>query len=97
MNFLACALYKNFNGLAIKDNFEESIDDASLQEGLANYVLVNENEEQIEFADVENERYITVTEERLQLHARSETDLIIAMAEVEARCTSAVMYLAKTI
>lgn len=93
----ARALYKNFNGLAIKDNFEESIDDASLQEGLANYVLVNENEEQIEFADVENERYITVTEERLQLHARSETDLIIAMAEVEARCTSAVMYLAKTI
>ena len=93
----ACALYKNFNGLAIKDNFEESIDDASLQEGFANYVLVNENEEQIEFADVENERYITVTEERLQLHARSETDLIIAMAEVEARCTSVVMYLAKTI
>ena len=93
----ACALYKNFNGFAIKKNFEASTDDASLQEGLANYALVNENEEQIEFADVENARYITVTEEKLQLHARSEAELAIAMAEVEARCTSAVMYLAKTV
>ena len=93
----ACALYKNFNGLATKDNFEASTDDASLQEGLANYVLVNENEEQIDFADVENERYIIVTEDKLQLHARSEAELAIAMAEVEARCTSAVMYLAKTV
>ena len=93
----ACALYKNFNGLAIKENFEASTDDASLQEEFANYALVNENEEQIEFADVENERYVTVTKEKLQLHARSEAELAIAMAEVEARCTSAVMYLAKTV
>ena len=93
----ARALYKNFNGLAIKESFEERRDDPSLQEGLANYALVNESEEQVEFVDVENERYITVTEERLQLHARSETELTIAMAEIEAQCTSAVMYLAKTI
>lgn len=93
----ACALYKNFNGLAIKENFEASTDDASLQEGLANYALVKENEKQIEFADVENERYVRVTEDKLQLHARSEAELAIAMAEVEARCTSAVMYLAKTV
>ena len=93
----ACALYKNFNGLTIKENFEASTADASLQEGLANYALVKANEEQLEFADVENERYITVTEDRLQLHARSETELAIAMAEVEACCTSAVMYLAKTV
>ena len=93
----ARALYKNFNGLAIKENFEEQTDDASLQEGLTNYALVNENEQQVEFVDVENERYITVTEERLQVHARSETELTIAMAEVEVQCTSAVMYLAKTI
>ena len=58
---------------------------------------MNENAEQIEFADVENERYITVTEEKLHLHARSEAELVIAMAEVEARCTSAVLYLAKTV
>lgn len=93
----ARALYKNFNGLAIKESFEEQTDDASSQEGLTNYALVNENEQQVEFVDVENERYITVTEERLQLHARSEAELTIAMAEVEAQCTSAVMYLAKTI
>ena len=93
----ARALYKNFNGLAIKENFEESTDETPLQEGLVNYALVNENEEQIEFADVENERYITVTEERLQLHARSEAELAIAMEQVEAHCTSSVMYLAKTI
>jgi len=93
----ARALYKNFEGLAIKENFEESTDDLSLQERLANYVLVSENEEQIEFVDQANERYITVTEDRLQLHARSEAELVIAMAEVEAQCTSAVMYLAKTI
>ena len=93
----ARALYKNFNGLAIKENFEESTDETPLQAGLANYALVNENEKQIEFADVENERYITVTKERLQLHARSEAELAIAMEQVEAHCTSAVMYLAKTI
>ena len=93
----ARALYKNFNGLAIKESFEERRDDPSLQERLANYTLVNESEEQVEFVDVENERYITVTEERLQLHARSEAELTIAMTEIEAQCTSAVMYLAKTI
>ena len=93
----ARALYKNFNGLAIKKSFEAHRDDASSREGLTNYALVNESEKQVEFVDVENERYITVTEERLQLRARSETELTIAMAEVEAQCTSAVMYLAKTI
>lgn len=93
----ARALYKNFNGLAIKKSFKEQPDDTSLQKGLTNYALVNENEDQVEFVDVENERYIRVTEERLQLHARSKAELTIAMAEVEAQCTSAVMYLAKTI
>lgn len=93
----ARALYKNFNGLEIIETFKEQTDNASLQEGLTNYALVNESDEQVEFVDVENERYITVTEERLQLHARSEAELTIAMAEVETQCTSAVMYLAKTI
>ena len=93
----ARALYKNFNGLKIKERFKGQRDDTSSEEDLTNYALVNENEKQVEFVDVENERYITVTEERLQLHARSEAELTIAMAEVETRCTSAVMYLAKTI
>ena len=95
--FPAQALYKNFNGLAIKESFEEQTDKTSSQNGLLNYALVNESEEQVEFVDIENERYVRVTEERLQLHARSETELSIAMAEVEAKCTSALMYLAKTI
>ena len=93
----ARALYKNFNGLRIKERFKGQRDATSSEEGVANYALVNENEKQVELVDVENERYITVTEERLQLHARSEAELTIAMAEVETRCTSAVMYLAKTI
>ena len=93
----ARALYKNFNGLGIKKSFEARTDDTSLQDGLTNYALVNENEEQVEFVDVKNERYIKVTEERLQLHARSDAELTIAMAEVEAACRSAVLYLAKTI
>lgn len=93
----ARALYKNFNGLRIKESFEEHADGISSQNGLPNYTLVNESEEQIEYVDVENERYVRVTEERLQLHARSETELSIAMAEVEAQCRSALMYLAKTI
>ena len=88
----ARALYKNFNGLAIKQSFEERTDDTS-----SHYALVNESEEQVEFVDAENQRYITVTEERLQLHARSAAELTVAMAEVEAQCTSSVMYLAKTI
>ena len=93
----ARALYKNFNGLAIKENFEAQADKVPSQNGLRNYALVNESEEQIEFVDIENERYVRVTEERLRLHARSEAELSIAMAEVEAQCTSALMYLAKTI
>ena len=93
----ARALYKNFDGLAIKENFGESTDDMPSAEGFANYALVSESEEQIEFVDEENERCITVTEDRLQVHARSEAELEVAMAEVEAQCTSAVMYLAKTL
>ena len=93
----ARALYKNFNGLGIKKSFEARTGDMSLQGGLANYALLNESEELVEFVDVENERYIKVTEERLELHARSGAELIIAMAEVEAECESGVMYLAKTI
>ena len=93
----ARALYKNFNGLGIRKRFKARTDDTSQQDGLTNYALVNENEEQVEFVDVKNERYIRVTEERLQLHARSDAELTLAMAEVEAACRSGVLYLAKTI
>ncbi|MYK17566.1 hypothetical protein F4055_05260 [Candidatus Poribacteria bacterium] len=93
----ARALYKNFTGLAIKENFKEQTDKVASQNGLLNYALVSESEEQIEFIDIENERYVKITEERLQLHARSDTELRIAMTEIEAQCSSVLMYLAKTI
>ncbi len=93
----ARALYKNFTGLAIRENFKAQTDKGASQNGTLNYALVNESEKQIEFIDVENERYVKVTEERLQLHARSDAALRTAMAEVEAQCPSALMYLAKTI
>ena len=93
----ARALYKNFEGLAIKESFKGVTDDGALQKGLANYTLVSEDAEQVEFVDIENERYIMVTEEKLQLHARSGAELATAMAEIESQCTSAVMYLAKTV
>ena len=85
----ARALYKNFTGLAIKEHFKGQIGAKVSQNGDLNYALVNESEEQAEFVDVENERYIKVTEERLQLYTRSEAELSIAMAEVEAQCPSA--------
>ena len=93
----ARALYKNFTGLAIRENFKTQTDKGASQNGTLNYALVNESEAQIEFIDVENERYVKVTEERLQLHARSDAALRTAMTEVEAQCPSALMYLAKTI
>ena len=93
----ARALYKNFTGLAIKERFKAQTDEEVSQNGLLNYALVTESEEQVEFIDVENERYVKVTKERLQLHARSEAALNIAMAEVESQCPSALLYLAKTI
>ena len=93
----ARALYKNFTGLAITENFKGQTGAEASQNGDLNYALVTESEVQAEFIDVENERYIKVTEDRLQLHTRSEAELSIAMAEVEAQCPSALMYLAKTI
>ena len=83
----ARALYKNFNGMATREIFEA---------GTA-YVLAEETAEQVEFIDVTRECYITLTEERLQLHARSEAALTDAMEEIQELCEEALMYLAKSI
>ena len=83
----ARALYKNFNGMATREIFEA---------GTA-YVLAEETAEQVEFIDVTRECYITLTEERLQLHARSEAALADAMEEIQELCEEALMYLAKAI
>lgn len=83
----ARALYKNFNGMATREIFEA---------GTA-YVLAEETAEQVEFINVTRECYITLTEERLQLHARSEAALTDAMEEIQELCEEALMYLAKTV
>lgn len=82
----AKALYKNFDGLKIRDS-------------LINWKgqsLKKETETQLDFINRENELYITVTENRLQLHAENEEKLNTAMTNLEIHCQSAVMYLAKT-
>ena len=83
----ARALYKNFEGMATREIFE----------GAAAFVLAAETATQVEFVDVARELYITLTEERLQLHARSEEELIVAMEEIQELCEEALMYLAKTV
>ncbi len=83
----AKALYKNFEGLAIRDVFE-------VWEG---NTLQKETATQLDFFNVPQACYITVTENRLQLHAYSESELTAAMVELETHCQSALMYLAKTI
>lgn len=83
----AKALYKNFEGLAIRDAFD-------VWEGS---ILQKETETQLDFFNVPQACYITVTENRLQLHTYSETELTAAMAEIEEHCQSGLMYLAKTI
>ena len=83
----AKALYKNFEGLAIRDAFD-------VWEGS---ILQKETETQLDFFNVPQACYITVTENRLQLHAYSETELTAAMTEIEEHCQSGLMYLAKTI
>ena len=82
----AKALYKNFDGLAIKEVLNT----------LQGHTLEKETATQLDYFNEEQEFYITVTENRLQLHAHSEGELTVAMEELEAHCQSALMYLAKT-
>jgi len=83
----AKALYKNFNGLAIKDVLKEWQTDT----------LEIETDIQLDLFNQEQTLYITVTEDRVQLHTHSAEELTDAMESLEAHCESALMYLAKTI
>ena len=83
----AKALYKNFDGLAIKDVLKEWQTDT----------LGKETDTQLDFFYQEQALYITVTENRVQLHTHSAEELTEAMKSLEAHCESALMYLAKTI
>ena len=82
----AKALYKNFEGLAIKEVLKE----------WQGHTLEKETATQLEYSNQNRELYITVTENRVQLHTYSEEKLTVAMEELEAHCQSALMYLAKT-
>jgi hypothetical protein len=84
----AKALYKNFEGLAIKEVLKT----------WQGHSLEKETATQLDFFYEDQELYITVTvtESRVQLHAHSEAELNVAMEKLEAHCQSALMYLAKT-
>ncbi len=82
----AKALYKNFDGLAIKEVLKE----------WQGPTLEKETATQLDYFNEEQELYITVTESRVQLHVHSEAKLTVAMEELETHCQSALMYLAKT-
>ena len=82
----AKALYKNNNGLAIKEILKE----------WQGYTLENETPTQLNYYNENQQLYITATNNRLQLHAHSEEELTVAMEGLETHCQSALMYLAKT-
>ena len=82
----AKALYKNFDGLAIKEVLKK----------WQGPTLEKETATQLDYFNEDQELYITVTESRVQLHAHSEEKLTVAMEALESHCQSALMYLAKT-
>lgn len=83
----AKALYKNFDGFEIRDSLIKC----------PGHSLKKETDTQLDFINWDNQLYITVTENRLQLHAENEEKLTTAMENLETHCQSAVMYLAKTL
>lgn len=83
----AKALYKNFDGMGIKDVLKEWQNDS----------LENESETQLDLFNEDKELYITMTENRIQLHAHTVEKLDVAMEQIEEYCQSGIMFLAKTI
>ena len=83
----AKALYKNADGLEIRDVIEFG----------NGYRVVQDTDSQVEFAHTDGQRYITLTTNRLLLQCPSKELLSVAMAEVETLCNNALFYLAKTV
>lgn len=81
----AKALYKNFDGFEIRESLINC----------QGHFLKKETDTQLDFINWDNQLYITVTENRLQLHAENEEKLTTAMENLETHCQSAVMYLAR--
>ncbi len=83
----AKALYKNIDGLDIRETIEFG----------NGYRIVQDSDAQVEFAHTDGQRYITLTAERLLLQCASKKLLDAAMVEVEALCDEAIFYLARTV
>ena len=83
----AKALYRNADGLAIRNAIEFG----------NGYRVVQDTDSQVEFAHTDSQRYITLTNDRLLLQCPSIELLDVAMAEVEALCSGALFYLARTV
>lgn len=83
----AKALYKNADGLEIRDTIEFG----------NGYRVVQATDSQVEFAHTDGQRYITLTMNRLLLQCPSKELLEVAMGEVEALCDDALFYLARTV
>lgn len=83
----AKALYKNIDGLDIRETVEFG----------NGYRVVQDSDVQVEFAHTDGQRYITLTAERLLLQCASKELLDAAMIEVEALCDEAIFYLARTV
>ncbi|MCG9127063.1 hypothetical protein JT359_05610 [Candidatus Poribacteria bacterium] len=83
----AKALYKNFEGIEIRESLNE----------LDGQCIEVDFDTLIEYINKKNEIYIIISENRLQLHAESNEKLATAMKKIETHCQSALMFLAKTI
>lgn len=83
----AKALYKNVNGMDIRETIEFG----------NGYRIVQDSNSQVELAHTDGQRYITLTAERLLLQCPSKELLDAAMEEVEALCDDAIFYLARTV
>ncbi len=83
----AKALYKNIDGLDIRETIEFG----------NGYRVVQDSDAQVEFAHTDEQRYITLTAERLLLQCASKELLDAAMVEVEMLCDEAIFYLARTV
>ena len=83
----AKALYKNADGLEIRDTIEFG----------NGYRVVQDTDSQVEFAHTDGQRYITLTTDRLLLQCPSIELLNTAMGEVETLCNDALFYLARMV
>lgn len=83
----AKALYKNLDWVKVRQTIE-------MRDG---YQLVADAEQQVEFTHTTQQRYITLTADRLLLQCPRKAQLKVAMQEIEQLCGQSVFYLAKIV